>query len=1342
MADRVYLLECKPLDPASGTIKNAYFSAGLTTEADLGTADPYPVRLQRSFSHETSVFEDNMPGQTNTSVGSAVILNTDGRFDYLLNYNWDNRAVTIKSGEEGAAYATYVTEFVGVTLELTTDLSSLVLTLKDNSYKLIEQMQKTKFLGSGAQEGGVELRDRRKPLLFGKTRNLSPVLIDIALLTSQIHDGTLASVDAVYDRGVPLTFSANYATYALLAAATIAPGYYATCLAQGYLRLGAPPYGIVTVDAVGQFNTATNIPEMVKQFLLSTRVGLVTADIDVASFTEASGECPYNFEGAYLAEPDFQVDQFVETMASSMNAFWYVSRTGLITFRQFRFRPSSASIRAEDLMNLGKAASPQPLHKVRVKYAKNATVMSQGDFTIPVQAFNGYLTKRYHYVDISSGEIPANYANAGEYKVFLNDVQVNDLSDVQFRIPNNEPWITIDNLGVITVTNSGVASASAVVRASIGEFSVEEVFTMVRDSSAPLQSMSLTLSSNRFFFDDLNKPDPPAQTITITATGSNTTAPITVTAKDNLNQNVVVTGGTIPIANVSVSPLVFYIEVTAVSVDMVYQKQRIMVQHGTDAAIAATLAALAASNDAITFYYQANAPTVETDGVQVDDVWIDTNDGNKQYRWTGISWSSITDTRVTDALAAAAGAQATADGKITTYFSDVSPTAPTGGFVQGDLWYQDTTKTLYRWSGSAWSQSVGTFGAEYYETVYGKPLSEVLIDEMEYKNSTKFAKRWLVREGEGIINYDQKDKGVQGGAYLRITSPTVPVELVTNGTFPTATTGWTAGPNTTLSIGAQALRVTTTSTVSAYAYQAITCVVGKTYSVSYENNERIATSVIFQIANDSAGTSTVYSDTTERSSVYTSTFVATQTTHYIRCVAVATISGRYADFDNISIMQTAPGDIWLSYVGEPVPFDPAASYEVEIAIRRPSGDGKVNLGLEGLADDKVTLVSRTGTNSYTTPHWICAAAATPNTGWTYYKGYFKGRSGTGSATAGTIDVPGVMHTNVVYIRPVMQLNYQATSGVMDVGYVRVRKTQMIDQLPDGTHGKIYKSQLTNYAHKLTVVASGMQIADQRNLPPVKALNLGFKYGGTVTYSTTTTLCTINITASSFTIGNITVAYNAMSTTISGTAGTGPFTYYLYFDDAGYVGGAKTLLKTTNSLLIYQSDDRVFMGTVVFSFPSAGTGGGDGDVGGGGCVDAEAWVDTRDKGFIQAKEIVEGDYIRVLSADRKFTEWAPVLGNEIKMEESFQLVSRTSGSTLRCSASTPLTLSDGSSVYPGDLKGQELPVYVTELAWEKHDAIWIGPRPVAFIHLGGLCYAAGDIPGRSIFTHNPIENPKP
>ena len=102
-------------------------------------------------------------------------------------------------------------------------------------------------------------------------------------------------------------------------------------------------------------------------------------------------------------------------------------------------------------------------------------------------------------------------------------------------------------------------------------------------------------------------------------------------------------------------------------------------------------------------YYQASAPSTHNTG----DLWIDTDDKNKLYRWNGTTWQNVQDAQIQDALTAAGDAQATADGKIMTY---AQASAPSGDLDVGDLWIEtDNNNRMYRWSGSSWVPYTDTY---------------------------------------------------------------------------------------------------------------------------------------------------------------------------------------------------------------------------------------------------------------------------------------------------------------------------------------------------------------------------------------------------------------------------------------------------------------------------------------------------------------------------------------------------------------------------------------------------------------------------------------------------------
>ena len=124
----------------------------------------------------------------------------------------------------------------------------------------------------------------------------------------------------------------------------------------------------------------------------------------------------------------------------------------------------------------------------------------------------------------------------------------------------------------------------------------------------------------------------------------------------------------------------------------------------------------AAVNGKNHIYRQTTAPDGSLYALVEGDVWFDTDDGNKQYYWTGSAWVSVQDTAIAAATTAAAAAtsaaaaassaasaaQTTADGKNKIYRQS---TTPTGTFSVGDLWFDTANDNrISRWDGSSWVQ--------------------------------------------------------------------------------------------------------------------------------------------------------------------------------------------------------------------------------------------------------------------------------------------------------------------------------------------------------------------------------------------------------------------------------------------------------------------------------------------------------------------------------------------------------------------------------------------------------------------------------------------------------------
>jgi hypothetical protein len=123
-------------------------------------------------------------------------------------------------------------------------------------------------------------------------------------------------------------------------------------------------------------------------------------------------------------------------------------------------------------------------------------------------------------------------------------------------------------------------------------------------------------------------------------------------------------------------------------------------------------------------------------------------------------------------------------------------------------------------------------------------------------------------------------------------------ELVTNGTFATDTTGWSAS-TATLSAVAGALNVANIGGTNGYAYQSFTTVVGKTYTLSFSYTKDTSSGMTYGISTSQGG-ATLGGATLSSTQLVAATFVATSTTTYLYFANSQAVDLRNSILDNIS----------------------------------------------------------------------------------------------------------------------------------------------------------------------------------------------------------------------------------------------------------------------------------------------------------------------------------------------------------------------------------------------------------------------------------------------------------
>ncbi len=235
----------------------------ITRPTDSPADTPFWGTMQKALRLDRSIISGSGFGAVTSGWGEMELINLEGDYDHLIaEYAVDGRAVTVKVGEDGAAYDSFVTLYEGTAAGWHVEEDVLRLQIRDNAYLIEKPACANVYAGTGGLEGLDELKGKRKPRAFGELLNVGPPAIGMvpAQLVYQVNDGPIEAVLAVYDRGVALTSAGDYATAgALLAAVTgeagsgapIEAGEYATCLAAGIFKLGGAPVGQVTCNLKG-----------------------------------------------------------------------------------------------------------------------------------------------------------------------------------------------------------------------------------------------------------------------------------------------------------------------------------------------------------------------------------------------------------------------------------------------------------------------------------------------------------------------------------------------------------------------------------------------------------------------------------------------------------------------------------------------------------------------------------------------------------------------------------------------------------------------------------------------------------------------------------------------------------------------------------------------------------------------------------------------------------------------------------------------------------------------------------------------------------------------------------
>ena len=300
-----------------------------------------PAKLEPVFPYRVELFSGADPTKAGANtIGIMQIDDPDGELDGLLSLNWDGAALSILRGDPATRFRTW--SVVATVTAAGMLYSRLIkeIQLRDLAWLLnAAPLHDQRYGGTGGVDGDLSLAGVIKPYAVGNFFNASPTLIVAMLLCYQVSCSSVRSL-TVKDGMNPLVNDGDVATYAALAAATIAPGHYLTCLAQGLFRLGGAPALAITVDGTGDNDTLNGhgFPStrgQIARRIVTGRGRVVLDDVsglDNASFSALDVKQPaacgwfWNQETTKAAALD--------TIMSGCLGFWFMRLNGTLAVGQ------------------------------------------------------------------------------------------------------------------------------------------------------------------------------------------------------------------------------------------------------------------------------------------------------------------------------------------------------------------------------------------------------------------------------------------------------------------------------------------------------------------------------------------------------------------------------------------------------------------------------------------------------------------------------------------------------------------------------------------------------------------------------------------------------------------------------------------------------------------------------------------------------------------------------------------------------------------------------------------------------------------------------------------------
>lgn len=498
------------IDPSTGII-----SSLLLTDAPAYTAMSQPAYpyLSKNFLFQENLFKNgSIFGVADVGVGDIEADNTDGFFDKYRFFGFDGRKISVYWLESVSDLLTPDKLIFSGRMdypEITTETATFH--VKNKLKELDVQAQTTFFKGGlpdslyagigpgdpivnpGGPPSGVggvfdppawggdyvnrldgeeNLYGKTKPMIFGRCMSVPLTLVNSSKQIYACNYDIRGNRKAIYtarrvtDQGVTLDYSRDYATSALLLAATTAAGNFDTCLAEGLFKMGSKPLGDVIADIdtlpISSNNVSTVVSGMM-QDLLGYEAGVDYSSDDLDSIA-ALNPCPI---GIFINDKDKVID--VISLALSSLGGWVccdqynVFRFGRIDLPSmfdvaFMFNDDYIKKGSLKRVQTGDKNRSVPAYQVTIRHTRNWQSLNLSQSLQSVDTYYRlFLATDYRTASATDNEILQYHPSAPSlvFDTVLVEGQRVTIVNSDFSLAINKGWTDVSVAGGVPTIVAG-----------------------------------------------------------------------------------------------------------------------------------------------------------------------------------------------------------------------------------------------------------------------------------------------------------------------------------------------------------------------------------------------------------------------------------------------------------------------------------------------------------------------------------------------------------------------------------------------------------------------------------------------------------------------------------------------------------------------------------------------------------------------------------------------------------------------------------------------------------------------------------------------------------------------